>query len=252
MSARKTHGMSNSRLYRIRQTMIQRCTDKKFPSYKNYGGKGIIVCNEWMSGFSEFMKWSLSNGYSDHLTIDRVDPNGNYEPSNCRWVSMHTQILNQDRNSWRTKDDKYIKYRKDGRFAVVVLRGGPGNRETLFSMVCDTIEDAKKWRDIYLLVEDKEVVKKISKILKPSKKDISNKRRELKKINGEVGYLKEVLKNNDISTSHFLDSVGTTRQNLSVWAKHGRVSKPFVEKVVDFINRETDENITIKQFRSIA
>lgn len=93
----KTHGMFGTRIYRIWNGIIMRCENKKIPLYERYGGRGISVCNEWHE-FEIFYNWAISNGYSDNLTIDRVDYNGNYEPSNCRWVDIITQANNTRRN----------------------------------------------------------------------------------------------------------------------------------------------------------
>lgn len=77
------------------QVMMRRCRDKNQPRYKYYGGGGIKVCNEWVNDPNSFIKWSKENGYEDGLTIDRIDVNGDYEPSNCRWVDMKTQGRNK-------------------------------------------------------------------------------------------------------------------------------------------------------------
>lgn len=95
-----------SRLYNIWVNMKGRCYNKNIDSYKNYGGRGISVCNEWKNNFKKFKEWSLNNGYKDDLTIDRIDVNGNYEPSNCRWVDMKTQGNNTRRNHLITFDGK--------------------------------------------------------------------------------------------------------------------------------------------------
>lgn len=89
-----------SRIYKIYCGMHTRCENKNYSNYNNYGGRGICVCDEWSGkdGFFYFYKWSMENGYSDDLSIDRIDCNGNYEPFNCRWVSMDIQIKNR-RNS---------------------------------------------------------------------------------------------------------------------------------------------------------
>jgi len=63
----------------------------------NYGGRGIVFCNEWLT-FIPFMEWALSHGYEDHLTLERVDVNGNYEPSNCKWITMQEQHYNKRNN----------------------------------------------------------------------------------------------------------------------------------------------------------
>lgn len=88
------HGMSGSRLFRIHSNTIQRCTNQKNPAYRYYGGKGVSVCNEWV-GFAKFRQWSEASGYAENLTIDRINGAGNYEPSNCRWVTQRDQVRNR-------------------------------------------------------------------------------------------------------------------------------------------------------------
>lgn len=97
----RTHGQSKTRVFKIWANMIQRCyTDR--PRYKHYFGKGIRVCDEWKNSFEKFREWALSHGYSDNLSIDRIDPNGNYEPSNCRWIAMRDQMNNRTTNVFLT------------------------------------------------------------------------------------------------------------------------------------------------------
>lgn len=100
IEANTTHGMSKSRIYNIYQGMLRRCVNKKDHSFPRYGGRGISVCDEWSGekGFEKFHKWSLSNGYEEHLSIDRIDNDGSYEPSNCRWADHKTQLNNTSYN----------------------------------------------------------------------------------------------------------------------------------------------------------
>lgn len=88
------HGKRYTRLYRILNGMKNRCYNKTVPQYPNYGGRGIKVCDEWLNDFEAFYTWSKDNGYSDNLSIDRIDVNGNYEPNNCRWVTQKQQMRN--------------------------------------------------------------------------------------------------------------------------------------------------------------
>lgn len=94
------HGMCYTRLNGIYRKMKQRCYWKNAPCYKNYGGRGITVCDEWLGkdGFKNFMEWSLNNGYADDLTIDRANNDKGYSPQNCRWVDRKTQGRNTRRN----------------------------------------------------------------------------------------------------------------------------------------------------------
>ena len=93
----KTHGFCGTRLYREWAGIIQRCENELNTSYDRYGAIGISVCEEWHK-FEPFAEWALANGYSDELTIDRIDSTGNYEPSNCRWVGNLEQANNKRTN----------------------------------------------------------------------------------------------------------------------------------------------------------
>jgi hypothetical protein len=102
-NANKKHGYSGTRLYHIWSNMIQRCKNKKNIGFNNYGGRGIKVYSEWKV-FEVFKDWAITNGYTDNLTIDRINVNGNYEPLNCRWVDMGIQANNR-------RDNVYILYK---------------------------------------------------------------------------------------------------------------------------------------------
>lgn len=92
-----THGQRRTRLYYIHRGMIKRCNSEKSEQYKNYGGRGIKVCNEWYD-FECFYKWSHENGYKEDLKIDRIDNNIGYCPENCKWSTNLEQANNQRTN----------------------------------------------------------------------------------------------------------------------------------------------------------
>lgn len=93
-----THGMTGSRLLGCYKAMMSRCYREKDIHYNAYGGRGITVCDEWNGHSDAFVEWALNNGYSDDLTLERINVNGNYEPSNCTWIPMSEQYKNKQSN----------------------------------------------------------------------------------------------------------------------------------------------------------
>lgn len=96
------HGKTNTKIYNVYKAICRRCYYSKDMSYKNYGARGIAVCNEWKDDFMAFYNWSVCNGYKEGLQIDRIDNNGNYEPSNCRWVTCKENCNNRRSNIYIT------------------------------------------------------------------------------------------------------------------------------------------------------
>lgn len=93
IEANTTHGMTNTRVYRIWRDMINRCHYEKYPERHLYGGRGITVCDRWRMSFVDF--FSDMGMPEPHLSIDRIDVNGNYEPGNCRWATAKEQASNK-------------------------------------------------------------------------------------------------------------------------------------------------------------
>lgn len=114
-----THGdcprSGKSRLYGVWRDMKNRCYNPNVSDYKNYGGRGIVICEEWKSDYAAFRKWAMGSGYDEcakrsDCTIDRIDNNGNYEPCNCRFSTA----LEQAQNKRPRKERKVEQYTLDG------------------------------------------------------------------------------------------------------------------------------------------
>ena len=89
-----THGMAHMDEHKLLKGMIRRCYDDRYHAYKDYGGRGIRVCDEWLNDPSEFIKWCWASGYDKGLKIDRINNDGNYEPSNCRFITHQENCCN--------------------------------------------------------------------------------------------------------------------------------------------------------------
>ncbi len=89
-----THNKTNTPLFNIWRNIKERCENRNYKTYGNYGGRGITLCDEWQS-FESFYEWAIDNGYEKGLSIDRIDVDGNYEPSNCRWATPKQQARNR-------------------------------------------------------------------------------------------------------------------------------------------------------------
>lgn len=95
------HGFSNHPLRAIRKSMIHRCYNKNNPFYKTYGARGIIVCDKWKNSLEDFIEWAISNGWKKGLSIDRIDNDKNYDPSNCHWITISENSSKNAKRAWK-------------------------------------------------------------------------------------------------------------------------------------------------------
>lgn len=123
----KRHEMAETKLYSVWANMKYRCNTPSCHAYHNYGGKGVKVCEEWNDDFLSFYKWAIENGYKEGLTIDRIDSNGDYEPSNCRWVTLGENVSKSNKSPRRKADkgtyfgispnNEYVEFENANKFA---------------------------------------------------------------------------------------------------------------------------------------
>lgn len=135
------NALCGRRIYHIWYGMIYRCYNPNFEQRKYYSEKGITVCDEWKKDFQLFYNWAINNGYEDTLTIDRIDNDGNYEPSNCRWATA----LMQSRNKGISSNNK------SGYMGVCSLKGSNKwraqirvNNKKIYLGLYESLESAKE------------------------------------------------------------------------------------------------------------
>lgn len=157
-----THKKSGTKLHGVWNSMIMRCHNENSSSYRNYGLEGIQVCDEWRKSFYVFYEWAVDNGYSYGLQIDRVNTFGNYEPSNCRWVTMSENARNKKpfwtHDRFKNKGVSFCSKRK--KWVAGIKYDGKIHRKRF-----DTKQEAIKYRE--LLVSDaikKDTIKAIQYI----------------------------------------------------------------------------------------
>ena len=140
------HNMSSSRLYYVLNGMKQRCYNKNNVHYKDYGGRGITVCDEWLGrdGIIRFINWALANGYKDNLTIERIDVNGNYCPENCKWIPQKQQLRNQRRTVRANTGEDITTFAEENGMDAQIVR----NRKSVYGWSDDHLLDAVPQRRI--------------------------------------------------------------------------------------------------------
>ena len=167
-STGENHGQTDTRLYKIWIGMKTRCYNENTPVYPMYGGRGIVMCDDWLDSFVAFAEWANANGYEEHLTIDREDVNGCYNPNNCRWINMQDQSNNRRSNIDVTYDGRtqtlkqwceelnlsytmvYQRYLQFGIDATRLFEPSRGNGEKYFTHDGKTLS-LKQWAKEYNL-----------------------------------------------------------------------------------------------------
>ncbi len=147
---RRTHGETGTRIYKVWTAMRDRCLRKNVKSYVNYGGRGITICDDWLKSYVSFRDWALTNGYNKDLTIDRINNNGNYEPSNCRFITRLDQAYNR-RPSKKVSNTGEIGITKS--YSIYIARI-MYKRKEIFCKSFKTLNDAVMARDKFITMNN--------------------------------------------------------------------------------------------------
>lgn len=163
------HHLSDTRIYNVWKSMKGRCYTKSNSAYCYYGARGITVCDEWKNDFSKFYEWAIANGYKEvedrnAYTIDRIDVNGNYEPSNCRWITMQEQSNNRRNNNKYMFDGEILTLREIAEKTNTdysLLNGRITRGCSIYEAVYGTFEPAKYH---YIYEGERRTIPEISKL----------------------------------------------------------------------------------------
>lgn len=146
-----THNMHGTRIYRIWRNIKTRCLNPNASHYSRYGGQGISICDEWRDSFESFRDWALSHGYSDELSVDRIDNDKGYCPDNCRWATLEQQAVNRRTPKTNKSGHPGVIWREDRKKWVVQIRR---DKVTYNLGQFDLIEDAVEAREAWKLSYD--------------------------------------------------------------------------------------------------
>ena len=150
--ANMSHGYTYTRLYEKYGHMKSRCYNENDSQYKNYGGKGVVLCDEWKDSFENFKDWALSSGYKEGLSIDRIDSDKNYEPSNCQWLTLGENSRKMSEHKRKMIGKTYpagIQLSGSGRFLTYDKRAKyVGTFDTLEEAVEKRTEQNKRYVNI--------------------------------------------------------------------------------------------------------
>jgi len=127
---REFHGFSRTKLYHVYHAMKQRCYNSKDQKFNLYGGRGVIICENWLENPKSFFKWAMDNGYEEGLTIDRENHYGNYEPSNCSWVTFKKQNSHLAHRKDNKSGYRGVRITSYGTFQVYVKNKCLGSYKT--------------------------------------------------------------------------------------------------------------------------
>ena len=161
---RLNHGYNKTKIWRTYYNIKQRCNNPKHPRYKDYGGRGIKMCKEWEDDIMNFINWAKENNYNDSLTIDRINVNQDYSPSNCRCVSYSIQSINTTTRIDNTSGYRGVSRDKHNWRAQIQIKG-----KSKFLGYFDTPEEASEaYENAFMEREDLYLKEEPNNLIYPS------------------------------------------------------------------------------------
>lgn len=232
---RLNHGYNKTKIWRTYYNIKQRCNNPKHPRYKDYGGRGIKMCKEWEDDIMNFINWAKENNYNDSLTIDRINVNQDYSPSNCRCVSYSIQSINTTTRIDNTSGYRGVSRDKHNWRAQIQIKG-----KSKFLGYFDTPEEASEaYENAFMEREDLYLKEEPNNLIYPSW-CITDVRfpNEVKAIKEKEGIVIRINRESDYNSTHFSETALDDYEDFDYTIDNNNCIDCLIEKVKEILKHE--------------
>lgn len=232
---RLNHGYNKTKIWRTYYNIKQRCNNPKHPRYKDYGGRGIKMCKEWEDDIMNFINWAKENNYNDSLTIDRINVNQDYSPSNCRCVSYSIQSINTTTRIDNTSGYRGVSRDKHNWRAQIQIKG-----KSKFLGYFDTPEEASEaYENAFMEREDLYLKEEPNNLIYPSW-CITDVRfpNEVKAIKEKEGIVIRINRESDYNSTHFSETALDNYEDFDYTIDNNNCIDCLIEKVKEILKHE--------------
>ena len=232
---RLNHGYNKTKIWRTYYNIKQRCNNPKHPRYKDYGGRGIKMCKEWEDDIMNFINWAKENNYNDSLTIDRINVNQDYSPSNCRCVSYSIQSINTTTRIDNTSGYRGVSRDKHNWRAQIQIKG-----KSKFLGYFDTPEEASEaYENAFMEREDLYLKEEPNNLIYPSW-CITDVRfpNEVKAIKDKEGIVIRINRESDYNSTHFSETALDNYEDFDYTIDNNNCIDCLIEQVKEILKHE--------------